>query len=180
MVPGAVPEGVQTVTGEEIDDLWGVAVLVVLLALWAALAGCTSTPVVLPPNLPPEQWENAQELGVPLHQAELENDGLGQIVVTHPEQLEGCKDTPTAVGCAMRRKICQVLVEVKQGAPTSVLAHEIGHALVLSHSPDAPHSVMAPSTSGTNLEVTEEQRLVMRLGAEVLRTCRQIAKRRAQ
>jgi hypothetical protein len=83
-------------------------------------------------------------------------------------------DLPAQQGHAHRFPVCRPVAEVETKASPQVLAHELGHLLLLAHSPDAPHSVMAP-IPGT--ELTTEQRYFMDLGARALKACRRLLRK---
>lgn len=138
-------------------------------------AGCATAPAVVPLDMDPAQWETVESMRLPVKKATLERDGVGQIRVELVDSLPG-----TVLGRAHRdiAKPCRPWVELELGAPATVLAHELGHALLLMHSPDAPSGIMAPETRGENMEITEEQRALMQVGAAALKLCRKLDRRK--
>lgn len=150
-----------------------VAAVVSVLLL---LSGCATAHVVTPPDMDQAQWDTVEALRIPAKQwTELEHGGVGQIRVELVDELPG-----KLVGRAHGDRPCRPWVEVERGAPATVLAHEIGHILLALHSPDAPSGFMAPETDGTNLEIVEEQRALMRAGAVFLKLCKRAADRKAR
>lgn len=143
--------------------------ILLILLLTAGLLACASAPVVTPEGLDPQAWETVEQLDLPAHRAQLKRDGFGQVVVSYAD-LEG--DTLGRASYAGKNP-CRPRVEIDPDAPPNVLAHEMGHTLLLQHAHHAPHSIMHPRTDGkSQIEIVPEQRYLMQAGAQLLRICR--------
>lgn len=145
-----------------------------LINIVLIFSACATAQVIEPEGgvIDPSQWQTVKELGIPARPAPLKGDGTGQIKVKIVENLP-----ETLVGKAHKENPCKPWIELEKGAPKTVLAHEIGHILWSLHSPDAPSDFMAPTTDGTNIEITEEQRYLMKAGAIFLKVCRRLAEK---
>lgn len=142
----------------------------------AAIA-CASAPVVMPPDYNPEAWEMVEELRIPAHQAQLQREGFGQVVVT----TEELPDRQLGEAYLAGKNPCRPRIRLDPQAPTTVLAHELGHTLLLQHAPNAPHSFTHPRTDGeTQTEIVPEQEYFMQAGAQLLRACRRAYDRKAR